>query len=167
MRITDKDKLTFVNKVLEDTTNVDYYALAEAAMRKDVEEQIPKAIRDLLANPLTEPYIANFYVRSTAAGSFCGISVKGAYEIKPTTQCDEQLVALQKLINAQFDRQRALRAELLGAISKCRSTQQISKLFPELDKYLPKDPWLAAESPPVTQVVQHLVDAGWPVSEKS
>lgn len=166
MRLTERMKMDFVNKVLDDTAKVDYNALAEDILRKDAEAQVPQSIKDLIADPLIEPYIANFYVRFTACGTFNGIQVRGAYNIKPSPECDKKLTELQKQFNAQLDKRKALKAELLGSISKCRSTQQISKLFPELVKYLPKDPWVAAENPPAVNVIQHLVDAGWPDSEK-
>jgi Txe/YoeB family toxin of Txe-Axe toxin-antitoxin module len=159
-------KEDFVNKVLADTAQVNYYSISDDLLRKDAEAQIPKTIKELISDPLTEPYIGNFYVRSTAVGMFCGIQVKGAYNIKPSDECEKELIEIQKLLNAQIDKTRALKAELLGAISKCRSTQQISKQFPELVKYLPKDPWEAAENPPAVNVIQHLIEAGWPDSEK-
>jgi hypothetical protein len=167
MRLTEKMRKDFADKVVRDIAWVDYLAIGEALLRKDAEAQIPATIKELIANPLTGPYIGNFYVRSRASGSFPGIQVKGAYNIKPTEGCDKELVELQKLFNEQWNKQRALERELLAAISTCTSTQQVQKLYPEMEKYLPKDPWVAAANPlPATQVVQHLVDAGWPASEK-
>lgn len=166
MRLTDKLRKEFVDGVLNDLAHVDYHSMAEDILRKDVEAQRPQTIKALIADPLIEPYIGDFYVRSTAAGVFNGIKVKCAYNIKPSKECDKQLIDLQKQFNDQYDKRKALRAELFGSISKCRSTQQISKLFPELSKYLPKDPWEPAENPPALNVIQHLVDAGWPASER-
>lgn len=166
MRLTEKMKMDFANRILADTAQVDYYSMSGDILRKDAEAQVPKNIKELISDPLTEPYIANFYVRCAAVGLFCGVQVKGAYNITPSKECEKELIELQKLLNAQLGKREALRTELFGAISKCRSTQQISKLFPELVKYLPKDPWVAAENPPDVNVVQHLIESGWPVSEK-
>lgn len=167
------DREDFVNSVMADVPRTDYREMIESEARKDLESQLPDAIKKLMKTDLSD-YLESRYRSVTEYRDLdgCGsisISTIARSNIKFTEAFVARRRELIKLHNEQYQKHRELKINLQGVASSCRTDKQLAERLPEFSKYIPKkgSSVTKANLPALANLVADFTKAGWPADKKT
>lgn len=165
------DRQSFVNGVMDDVPKIDYAELIEAEGRKDLEAQLPSAIKKMMQDEVLSKYLNSCY--ATLVGyremeDHGAITIKTvAHSFKTTDKFRARRAELMKLHNQQIETRRDLRNKLSATAEICKTDKQLAERLPEFAKYIPKKgSTITANVPALANLVADFTKAGWPKNNK-
>ena len=160
MKLTQTDRVAFVNAVIRDVPIVDYQEQAHKLLNDIAATLLPPEIQAIWNNPKLRSYIKhNDYISTPSYLD----GVYGPASFTPNEEVKRQLLYLANKNKAQKDVIAGLRSKLTGMITGCSTLKQATDLMPEFSKYLPKERQKVVPGvPALVSVVAELHDLGWP-----
>lgn len=166
MRLNKSDKDSFVRRVMQDVPQIDFDALARAAIQEDALKVMPDAIRAIYDDASLRPFLYRAYVSTGFIGQVC------VYASSQYRKSDELRIKLDELcreFSTQLAARNSLETKVRSMIYSCNTIQNARKALPEFAEYLPTERDAVCKTlPAVTNVVTDLMLAGWkqPKAEK-
>lgn len=172
MRLTKDMRTAFVNAVMNDVPKKDYDDLIRSAATAAALDALPRAVASIYKKEDTRQFVRmhHIYLRiENPSGAYIqdlsvavpGGDVTGALI---RTACADLLTEA----GAQHQTREDLRLSLQVAADRCTTTEELTKVFPEFARYVPKDPALATRNlPALANVVESFKKAGWSANKKA
>jgi hypothetical protein len=166
MRLTNSDKKAFVHSVMGDVPKVDYDALANDLVMKQVVAKLPKQIRDIWGNTELRGFIKCDVHRALPSPLHYTCTPPADWSCDADTK--SKLDELAKNKEVQRKTHNDLESKVSSVIAGCTTLKQAAERLPEFAKYLPedRDGFNTKDLPVVSNVVADLVKAGWPKKTK-
>lgn len=158
MRLTNAMRDKILKAVMADVPKIDYESQVNAILDKYAHDALPVELRVAIErNPDIKNYLATGYV--------CSSRVSNCHYIAPE-EVKAEIQPIRELSYAQNNRHYELERELRGVFDAVTTTQKLAKMFPEFEKYIPKETENTTNLP-VTKVIGDLMNAGWPKKDES
>lgn len=168
MRLNRNLRSAFVRAVMDDVPHIDYDEMIHKLFLDWHVGRLPPAVRRVWDNKATRDYIClqNVYVQVPELDDY----VSGGYvpclagqdDDLPDKWVMDQVVRFHKADAEQTATNNSLQQKLSTSVESCYTTQQLRKLLPEFDKYIPKDESVTQGVPALANLVTDFVKAGWP-----
>lgn len=158
MRLNKSDKESFVRRVMQDVPQIDFDALARAAIQEDALKVMPDAIRAIYDDELLRPFLRCEYVSTGFSGQVC---VYACIRYWKSDELKNELMKLQAQFYFQKKERDSLETKVRSMIYSCTTVEKARKALPEFAEYLPDREAVCKTLPAVTNVVTDLMLAGW------
>ena len=177
MNLNKYHKEAIVRSVMHDIPNHGLEELEKRVKKmvdEDIKKHCPKEVYTMWTTPALAPYLSTV---SRNAGYLCEASHRRYvsdlfYVTYPSAHSisAEFTERVTPLITAQLEaleERRYAVANLEAAIAGIRTRKQFVELFPELEKYAPKESVKGTLLPALANVVADLSKLGWPASKNA
>lgn len=182
MRLTQINRSSIVRSIMADVPQIDFDERAHEIARKFFHKKLPAAVRRVKDDKTMNHHLrrvkidmpgilSDVYVIDCPAGvsgeyaSLVGICQKQASpEYKALLKKVEALSDAKELQRKKYD---DAKAQLTDAFNAINTNKRALEIFPQFEKYIPKDESPSANLPALTTVVSDLEAIGWPSKPKA
>jgi len=173
MRLTNYIRDAYIRSVMQDVPKKEFDEEIRSLVSKDLISQLPIEIKTIWeANKLRgwlEPSTAYFGESSIGVTYPCDRSDRWNRPAPKLTPAGKK--AFDKLDSEYVQQKKTLKEledKVKGAAYGCKTREQLAKLIPEFEKYLPEDEPAAIKTLPiVANTMSDFVKAGWPKDKKA
>lgn len=163
MKLTIVHRKAFVSSVMNDVPQIDYQKQVEVILLKDMIEQAPPKVAEVLKEESLRSFVLNGYNSWCVPGGYnCGItstSVCRGYE--PSSKALAQIKKLVESATAQYKARRAMKDKVQGSIDSCSTLKAAQERLPEFVKYLPAEAEKSVMLPALRDLAADLMKMGW------
>jgi hypothetical protein len=168
MRLTQGDKETIINRIMQDVPRADYNDLARKLVKPHYLKKLPPAIKKIAQDTALQGHLRTSSIQTPSP--LCNVDVWGifgsGYSVNADLALDADLSDLAGKCRAQNEQNKELEQKLKFAFKGITTRKQAADLFPEFEKYLPAEDSALRNLPITTDVMPALVQAGWPKDQK-
>lgn len=168
MKLTRYDKQVFIRNVLADVPQVDYEDTLRKKVVADAISKLPEEIKKVYADPLLRDYVVCTYANIPIPMKIgyhpqVSIHVPGVkYQVPKQGSLAIEINDLAEKIAAQRTALSDLEIRLRNTSEPITTLARLKQVFPELEKYMPKEPHKTQDLPASNDVMVSLKNMGFP-----